>query len=233
MSDQKLPPSRTADQYVLRFPDGMRDRIADEAKSHGRSMNAEIVARLQASLDGLSLPESILDRLRESAAKNKRPVATELLHRVLDTFAEDERPNGDELRNLLEKERAISAELRRELAAMGGIPPLGSIAAVQRSVEELQDMVRSFGELVRAGELPNIPASAPTVEKRAKQHAPTGAEEPLSVPRGRQLMLEEPELQLTPSVIAAAKRQAAAKPDTARKFSGAKEDTPGKKKGGR
>lgn len=33
----------------MRFPDGMRDRIAVEAKANGRSMNSEIVARLEAS----------------------------------------------------------------------------------------------------------------------------------------------------------------------------------------
>lgn len=35
---------------MLRFPDGMRDRIADLAKKNGRSMNAEIVQRLEWAL---------------------------------------------------------------------------------------------------------------------------------------------------------------------------------------
>ncbi|MEJ3621046.1 Arc family DNA-binding protein [Brachymonas wangyanguii] len=43
------PPSRTADQFVVRLPEGMRDRIAEAAKASGRSMNAEIVARLKES----------------------------------------------------------------------------------------------------------------------------------------------------------------------------------------
>jgi len=43
---KELPPSRTADQFVVRFPDGMRDRIAEAAKTNGRSMNSEIVSRL-------------------------------------------------------------------------------------------------------------------------------------------------------------------------------------------
>lgn len=46
---KELPPSRTAEQFVVRFPDGMRDKIAEAAKANNRSMNAEIVARLQAS----------------------------------------------------------------------------------------------------------------------------------------------------------------------------------------
>lgn len=36
---------------MLRFPEGMRDRIAEAAKAAGRSMNAEIVARLKATFD--------------------------------------------------------------------------------------------------------------------------------------------------------------------------------------
>lgn len=41
--------SRTDPQLKVRLPDGMRDRIAEAAKANNRSMNAEIVARLEAS----------------------------------------------------------------------------------------------------------------------------------------------------------------------------------------
>ena len=44
-------PSRELDQFLLRLPDGMRDRIAAAAKSNNRTMTAEIVSRLQVSLD--------------------------------------------------------------------------------------------------------------------------------------------------------------------------------------
>lgn len=37
------------DQYQLRLPDGMRDELSAAAKANGRTMNAEIVARLSAS----------------------------------------------------------------------------------------------------------------------------------------------------------------------------------------
>ena len=35
------------DKYVLRFPDGMRDRLKASAKEQGRSLNSEIVSKLQ------------------------------------------------------------------------------------------------------------------------------------------------------------------------------------------
>lgn len=43
-------PSRGSDQFMLRFPEGMRDQIREEAERNGRSMNAEIIARLESSL---------------------------------------------------------------------------------------------------------------------------------------------------------------------------------------
>lgn len=41
--------AKDKDQFVVRFPDGMRDKIAEAAKDNNRSMNAEIVARLEDS----------------------------------------------------------------------------------------------------------------------------------------------------------------------------------------
>jgi hypothetical protein len=48
--DPKPAVSRESDKFMLRLPDGMRERIAEVAKANGRSMNAEIVARIEASL---------------------------------------------------------------------------------------------------------------------------------------------------------------------------------------
>ena len=43
--------AKEQDKYVFRFPDGMRDAIKILAKANNRSLNAEIVARLQQTLD--------------------------------------------------------------------------------------------------------------------------------------------------------------------------------------
>ncbi|MEZ1440138.1 Arc family DNA-binding protein [Pseudomonas shirazica] len=50
---QSLPvkSSRTADKFVVRLPDGMREQIADIAKGNHRSMNSEIIARLDLSIE--------------------------------------------------------------------------------------------------------------------------------------------------------------------------------------
>lgn len=57
MSEDRKP--QTADKYILRFPDGMRDRIAEAAKTNNRSMNAEIVARLDASFEAAKVKPPI------------------------------------------------------------------------------------------------------------------------------------------------------------------------------
>lgn len=62
-----ISPSRAADQFLVRLPEGMRERVAEAAKSNGRSMNAEIVALLSAGLRAdipnlLSIPaDALLD----------------------------------------------------------------------------------------------------------------------------------------------------------------------------
>jgi hypothetical protein len=54
MSDAR--PGRGSDQFALRLPDGMRDRIRRAADQNGRSMNAEIVATLEAAYPDVTEP---------------------------------------------------------------------------------------------------------------------------------------------------------------------------------
>ena len=42
-------PSRKLDKFVLRLPDGLRDKIGGAARANKRAMNAEIVSRLETS----------------------------------------------------------------------------------------------------------------------------------------------------------------------------------------
>lgn len=50
MNDPK--PGRGSDQFPLRFPDGMRERIKQRADQNSRSMNAEMIDMLSNALDG-------------------------------------------------------------------------------------------------------------------------------------------------------------------------------------
>lgn len=51
--------SRTADKFVVRLPDGMRTRVKDAAEASNRSMNMEIVNRLEMSLQGNDDPHMV------------------------------------------------------------------------------------------------------------------------------------------------------------------------------
>jgi plasmid stability protein len=59
----KRPPPRGSDQFVMRFPDGMRDQIAILAAQNNRSMNAELIDRLEKSMAGTSVavPRILVD----------------------------------------------------------------------------------------------------------------------------------------------------------------------------
>lgn len=47
MSDERKP--QKDDKYIVRFPEGMRDRLKEVAKNNNRTLNAEIVARIEQS----------------------------------------------------------------------------------------------------------------------------------------------------------------------------------------
>lgn len=49
-----------SDQFMVRLPEGMRDEIAKQAQQNGRSMNAEIIARLDFSFRELLSPEGLV-----------------------------------------------------------------------------------------------------------------------------------------------------------------------------
>jgi len=51
-------PSRQLDKFVARLPAGMREQIGAEARRNGRTMNAEIVSRLESSLS--ASPRAVL-----------------------------------------------------------------------------------------------------------------------------------------------------------------------------
>lgn len=45
-SKKQVHPSAKLDQYIVRFPNGMRDVIKDAAERNYRTMNAEIIYQL-------------------------------------------------------------------------------------------------------------------------------------------------------------------------------------------
>jgi DNA-directed RNA polymerase specialized sigma24 family protein len=104
MSGQDSPPSsKTAEKFVVRLPRGMRRRIADAARCYRRSMNSEIVARLEQSLDAAEpfVPAGVNEPTPEPPP-DPTPAGAD----------------GDEEARLLRAFRTLSAERRRALLAL-------------------------------------------------------------------------------------------------------------------
>ena len=89
---RKSYPSDKADQYIVRFPDGLRDRLKDEAAKNNRSMNAEIVARLEESFAEKSVSKDEI--LSEIKSLKKEMRSAEMFSRVV-TIALHDAAKGD------------------------------------------------------------------------------------------------------------------------------------------
>lgn len=57
------------EKFVVRFPDGMRDAVAERAKENGRSMNSEIIDMISKSLSSISLSDEELVYMLEAATQ--------------------------------------------------------------------------------------------------------------------------------------------------------------------
>lgn len=86
MSEKVAQPQ---DKYIVRFPDGMRDRLKTEAAKSGRSLNAEIVHRLANSLSNpsfsdfaIGLGEDLDFQLMLAAGRSGRSLREEMIYRL-------------------------------------------------------------------------------------------------------------------------------------------------------
>jgi predicted DNA-binding protein len=56
---------KDADQYMLRLPTGLRDRVARRATENGRSMNTEIIEAIEKHLEGADRISQIWETLKK------------------------------------------------------------------------------------------------------------------------------------------------------------------------
>ncbi|MFV3286168.1 Arc family DNA-binding protein [Pseudomonas sp. NY15356] len=59
--------SRTADKFVVRLPDGMRDQVAAAASADDRSMNSLIITAIRNELEGRARANALIDALTNAA----------------------------------------------------------------------------------------------------------------------------------------------------------------------
>lgn len=85
---------RGSDQFMIRLPEGMRERIKSVAEKNGRSMNAEVVALLEEKFPPPSIDVTLL---------------AEFLDSLVAPFADEEsRPDHDKYMKYLNKVLAAS-----------------------------------------------------------------------------------------------------------------------------
>jgi hypothetical protein len=70
--------AKDADQYMLRLPPGIRNRVAKRAAKNGRSMNTEIVEAILDALNSPTILEHLDARLRRVEEMVKASVETNL-----------------------------------------------------------------------------------------------------------------------------------------------------------
>lgn len=91
MPPRKPYPSEKQDQYMLRLPNGMRDRLKAEAEKNRRSLSAEIVARLEASLVRQELGGGIMGKA-EDVKRVFDPETERLIEALADRVARRLKP---------------------------------------------------------------------------------------------------------------------------------------------
>lgn len=63
-------PVKDYDKFNLRFPDGMREAVAERAKRNGRSMNSEIIEIISNSLFSSSIGNDAVGYILEMSKQN-------------------------------------------------------------------------------------------------------------------------------------------------------------------
>lgn len=108
---------RGSEQAMIRLPEGMRDKLKAAADEAGRSMNAEIVSRLEMSEDVERFlkdfelaKERILAAQRIEAALKQQ---VDILKEALDL----ERATNDRLLNILSKRLGMNEENMADVTA--------------------------------------------------------------------------------------------------------------------
>lgn len=102
MSEKQV---RDYDKFMLRFPDGMREAIAERAKENGRSMNSEIVDMISKSLNSLALADEELVYMLEVATEDN-----------ISSLSDDDRSHVEPL--LMQIAEQLTARIENETSSL-------------------------------------------------------------------------------------------------------------------
>jgi predicted DNA-binding protein len=164
--------SKRADQYMLRFSEGMRDRLAKLAAANGRSMNAEILEAIEKHLEGADRITQIwefLEKHRENIEAIPRVwAAVENIESYIERSAEGESPAGL---------RMWRQDKERE-ARLAKLPPISAeqAATIRRLIKETEADESQILKLLKAPTIEQIKDFARVVsileQRRRNQNPP-------------------------------------------------------------
>lgn len=140
---------RGAEQFTVRFPDGMRDRIKRAAADNGRSMNTEIVATLEEKYPKPSLEaEKIIKLLLSLGASSASASAStrNVYQLIISTFEEGSEDERQRLNDFLMAVPFASLNLK----AMESIRDKASnnLSVDDLSDEEIEALLHTFAPLI-------------------------------------------------------------------------------------
>jgi len=106
-------PSRKLAQYIIRFPNGMRDRLKQAAADNNRSMNAELVDRLEKSFAA------------DERARGSNAYLSDLILRSEESTGPVKMLNSNELENAEIRHAIMTATLRAVEEVIGKMDARG------------------------------------------------------------------------------------------------------------
>lgn len=161
-----LPPSRTSPQFVVRFPDEeMRDRIKQAAETNGRSMNAEIVSRLELTLSDIASTYGGAE-LKFAMMKVLRHEEFSLLLNRINTLGGMDRVLKESASALIKEIEGPSiagtpAEIESHYSKMVGSTPLNALLTseeIQKIAERLDQIQSAKATGAKTSENKNTPS---------------------------------------------------------------------------
>lgn len=163
MNPDKNPfPSDVADKFLLRLPEGMRERLKTAAKANNRTMNSEVVARLDSSFATSGRGEAMFQlHAQGSDGRDPASIARQLeqlpsdlstqygLHLYntelkvalaqLEEAREESKPLNDKLQRLLKKEDGPPGPKARAKEA---------VEAMRRRISELENQTEVLKQTI-------------------------------------------------------------------------------------
>jgi len=137
----------------LRIPAELHERLKVVCNATGRSMNAEIVRRLEDSFDGklrLELPEELLAGLQQEASRHRASIETLIRWRLEESKARESRDVTSSTRQIthLANQRAeqlrlmssVEEEMQRARDAKASTEDASEIEAQDRELEILSEV---------------------------------------------------------------------------------------------